>query len=332
MGLCQSITDIEEIPAYLQKGFHLDGMCSYLYQFISSPKGTIMTETAKFDEPKPYTLQVSDDTWASLRLRVDPLARAILEPHRLYIGAGLLCLLLGIALAAVRPDFSLEVDADDDLNASFNSGYYAADDQVAADDDFWKASNVNYNEWQYKNRAVRREKLAWNFGFLLFFAAVIGATGMVSWMMESRNTRVDDFIGEVCGELSGRFEQEGYAIHYNTRIQTEGMVMGHLFPERAICFRELSEEEVRERRSNATYTPPDADPESPAKKTSKKKKKKEAAFGSINVMVPDGFTSGQVVNVMTPSGLPIMVAVPNDILPGQTFPVQIPAQMYRPRK
>ena len=53
----------------------------------------------------------------------------------------------------------------------------------------------------------------------------------------------------------------------------------------------------------------------------------EAAFGSINVMVPDEFTSEQVVNVMTPSGLPIMVAVSNGILPGQTFPVQIPAQI-----
>jgi len=332
MGLCQSITDVEEIPAYLQKGFHLDGMCSYIYQFFSSPKGTLMTETAKFDEPKPYTLQVSDDTWASLRLRVDPLARAILEPHRLYVGAGLLCLLLGVALVAVRPDFKIEEDADDDINASYNGGYYAADDQDGGADDFWQGGDVNYNEWQYKNRAVRREKLAWNLGFGLFFAAVIGATGMVAWMMESRNSRVDAFVGEVCGELSSRFEQEGYAIQYKTRIQEEGAVMGHLFPERAICFRELTEEEVRERRANTTYTPPDADPESPVKKSSKKKKKKEAAFGSINVMVPDGFTSGQVVNVMTPSGLPIMVAVPNDILPGQTFPVQIPAQMYRPRK
>lgn len=329
MGLCTSINDVEEIPAYLQKGAHVDGMANYIYQFFSSPKGTLMTDTAKFDEPKPYSLQVSDDTWASLRLRVDPLAKAILEPHRLYIGACLLCLLLGAALAAVRPDFKMMEQEDDD-NVSYNAGYYADDDQAGAADDFWQASDVDYNEWKYKNKLVAREKLAWNLGFGIFFAAVIGATGVVSWMMECRNKRVDDFIKEVCDELGGRFEQEGYGIRYKTRADEQGMFLGHLVPERVVCFRELTDEELRERRSvQAAYTPPDQDPEAAPKKG---KKKKEAAFGSINVMVPDGFTSGQVVNVMTPSGLPIMVAVPNGILPGQTFPVQIPAQMYRPRK
>ena len=330
MGACTSINDAEEIPAYLQKGAHVDGMGNYIYQFFSSPKGTLMTDTANFDEPKPYSLQVSDDTWASLRLRVDPLAKAILEPHRLYIGACLLCLLLGAALAAVRPDFKMTEDDTDDLNVNYNSGYYHNDDQVAANDDFWKASDVDYNEWKYKNKLVAREKLMWNLGFGIFFAAVIGATGVVSWMMECRNKRVDDFIREVCEELSSRFEQEGYGIHYKTRADEQGMFLGHLVPERVVCFRELTDEELRERRAKTAYAPPDADPESPVKKGIKKKK--EAAFGSINVMVPDGFTSGQVVNVMTPSGLPIMVAVPNGILPGQTFPVQIPAQMYRPRK
>lgn len=329
MGLCTSLLDVEEIPAYLQKGAQVDGMATYIYQFFSSPKGTLMTDTAKFDEPKPYSLQVSDDTWASLVLRVDPLARAILEPHRLYVGACLLCLLLGAALAAVRPDFKIQDDPDDDMNVGYNGGYYAGDD-VAEADDFWQANEVSYNEWKYKNKVVAREKLMWNLGFVILFAVVIGATGVVSWMMECRNKRVDDFIREVCEELGGRFGDEGYSVRYRTRTEEQGLVLGHFAPERAVCFRELSDEEIRERRNNSTYTPPDSDPESPVKKS--KKKKKEAAFGSINVMVPDGFTSGQVVNVMTPSGLPIMVAVPNGILPGQTFPVQIPAQMYRPRK
>jgi len=332
MGLCTSILDIEEIPAYLQKGAHVDHMWRYLYLFFSSPKGTLMTDTAKFDDPKPYSLQVSDDTWASLRLRVDPLAKAILEPHRLYIVAALLCVLLAAALTAIRPDFKMSQDLDDDGNISYNSGYYADDyDQAAAADDLWSGGDVDYNEWKYRNKVVAQEKLLWNLGFLLCFAAVIGATGIVSWMMESRNKRVDDFITEVCDELATRFEQEGYVIRYRTRTEEDGKILGHFFPERAICFRELTDDELRDRRQTNTYTPPSADPESPAQKKDKKKKK-EAAFGSINVMVPDGFTSGQVVNVMTPSGLPIMVAVPNGILPGQTFPVQIPAQMYRPRK
>lgn len=329
MGLCTSILDDEEIPAYLQRGAHVDHMWRYMYLFFSSPKGTLMTETARFDEPKPYSLQVSDDTWASLRLRVDPLAKAILEPHRLYIMAAFLCLLLCAALAAIRPDFKMSQELDDD-NMNYNTGYYADDVQDAADD-FWKGGDVDYNEWKYRNKVVAKEKLMWNLGFALCFAAVLGAAGVVSWMMEDRNTRVDSFIVEVCEELAGRFEQEGYSIRYRTRVEEDGKILSHFFPERAICFRELTDEELRDRRSNVPYSPPNADPESPAQKKDKKKKK-EAAFGSINVMVPDGFTSGQVVNVMTPSGLPIMVAVPNGILPGQTFPVQIPAQMYRPRK
>merc|ERR1712183_762866 len=52
-------------------------------------------------------------------------------------------------------------------------------------------------------------------------------------------------------------------------------------------------------------------------------------YVTINVMVPEGHVPGQVVNVMTPSGLPIMVAVPSGVKPGENFPVQIPAQMYK---
>jgi len=328
MGICHSISIDEEIPAYIQKGVRFDNMGSFFYLFFSSPSGTLMTDSAKFDDPKPQGLQVSDDTWASLRLRVDPLARAIIEPHRLYVGASLLCLLIGLALAAVRPDFKMQEYSDDDANVNYNHGYYADDAVDENLDDFWKNHDVDYNEWEYRNKAVAREKMFWNLGFAAFFLSVIVTTAIVGSMMESRNRRVDAFIKEVCGEICGRFEQEGWAIEYKTRNDTDGWFWGHFVPERAICFHELDEDDLRDRRSSAAYVPPDADPEKPKKA----KKRKEAAFGSINVMVPDGYTAGQVVNVMTPSGLPIMVAVPNGILPGQSFAVQIPAQMYRPQK
>jgi len=328
MGICHSVSVPEEIPAYLQQGFKFDNLGSFFYLFFSSPSGTLMTDSAKFDQPKPYGLQVSDDTWASLTLRVDPLARAIIEPHRLYIGAALLCVLIGLALAAVRPDFKMQEYSDDDANVNYNHGYYADDAVNENVDDFWKNKDVEMNEYDYRNSAVSSEKLLWNVGFAIFFLVVIIATGVVSHMMETRNARVDEFIREVCDEISDRFEQEGYGLVYKTRYDTDGNFWGHVSPERCICFHELDEDELRERRSSAAYTPPSSDPEKPQKP----KKRKEAAFGSINVMVPDGYTSGQVVNVMTPSGLPIMVAVPNGILPGQSFAVQIPAQMYRPQK
>lgn len=62
MRLFQSIPGAEEISVYLQKGAH------------SSPKGILMTKTAKFEQPKPCALLISDDVWNSLRLRVDLLA------------------------------------------------------------------------------------------------------------------------------------------------------------------------------------------------------------------------------------------------------------------
>ena len=108
-------------------------MWSYMYLFFSSPKGTLMIETERFHKPKPYSLQVSDDTWASLRLRVDPLAKAILEPHRFYIMAALLCLLLCAELAAIRPDFKMSQELDGDI-MNYNTGYYADDAQDAAND------------------------------------------------------------------------------------------------------------------------------------------------------------------------------------------------------
>ena len=62
----------------------------------------------------------------------------------------------------------------------------------------------------------------WNLGFALCFAVVLG---VVSWMMEDRNTRVDSFILEVCEELAGRFEQEGYLIRYSTRVEEDGIAL-----------------------------------------------------------------------------------------------------------
>jgi len=41
-------------------------------------------EPARFNFPKPPNLNVSDDSWAALKLRVDNVARSILDPHRYY--------------------------------------------------------------------------------------------------------------------------------------------------------------------------------------------------------------------------------------------------------
>jgi hypothetical protein len=301
---------------YLQKrGVKFSGFTSAFMEFVAGKPGATVTESAKFNEPKPEKLDVSDDSWASLQLRVDPLARAILDPHNLYLGSILLTGLLSAVFFAVKPGFDM-YNGDDDFNTDddFNDKYNNVDD-------YWKYRDVENNQYAYRNGAVARQRLLWAVVFAIAISSVIGFTAVVAYMTESRNSRVDSFIQEVCEEVRDRFEQEGFEIVYRSRIVHEG-ISGHFLPERAIYFRELADDEIGNSRKNDSYQAPGT----------KAKRKKESSFGTINVMVPEGYKPGQVVNVMTPSGLPIMVAVPSGLEPGESFPVQIPAQMYRPRK
>ena len=311
----------EVIPAYLQeRGINIDEFTSVVKAAIAG-NGPIMTETARFDVKKPKGLEVSDDTWASLTTRVDPLARAILDPHNLYLGAGLLVTLISLVFISVKPAPQNLSDLDDFTDDDFNDKYNNVDD-------YWKYNNVESNAYSYTARELARQTLLWIVLFAFTISAALGTVAVIAYMIESRNSRVDIFIYEICDEVAERFEQEGYEIEYKSRIIDEGMA-GHFMPERAIVFMELDDDEVGRRTQNSGYAPPGSlgslsDDSAP--------RKKESSFGTINVMVPDGYMPGQVVNVMTPSGLPIMVAVPSGLQPGESFPVQIPAQMYRPRK
>jgi hypothetical protein len=62
-------------------------------------------------------------------------------------------------------------------------------------------------------------------------------------MMERRNLFVDDQILNICEEIRPRFEQEGYGIHYKTRTSVSGILCGHFYPERVICFKEFNQVE-----------------------------------------------------------------------------------------
>ena len=298
-----------------RKGINFSGFSSAFMEFVAGKSGATVTDSAKFDEPKPKTLDVSDDSWASLQLRVDPLARAVLDPHNLYLGSALLTMILSAVFFAVKPGFEMYVGDDDfSVDDDFNDKYNDVDD-------FWKYRDVENNQYVYRNSDLARKKILWIVMFAVTISAVIGITSIVAYMIESRNSRVDSFITEVCDELKDRFEQEGFELTYKSRIVDEGMA-GHFMPERAVIFRELADHEIGASRKNDTYIAPGTG----------RKRKKESSFGTINVMVPEGYMPGQVVNVMTPSGLPIMVAVPSGLEPGESFPVQIPAQMYRPKK
>jgi hypothetical protein len=312
------------IQAHLQeRGFNFEDFTSAFKELLKN-SNTVVTETARFDGKKPANLEVSDDTWASLTLRVDPLARAVLDPHNLYLGSALLVTLISLVFVAVKPapqalnDID-DFNADDDFNDKYNGV-----------DDYWKYHDVESNAYSYEARELARQTILWIVLFAFTISAAVGTTAVVAYMLESRNSRVDVFIYEICDEVAERFEQEGYEIEYKSRIVDEGAA-GHFMPERAIVFLELDDDELGRRTQNSGYAPP-SNGGMGATSSDGAPRKKESSFGTINVMVPEGYMPGQVVNVMTPSGLPIMVAVPSGLQPGESFPVQIPAQMYRPRK
>lgn len=305
------------IPVHLQKrGLNIDDFTS-AFKAAVSDKVSIITDTARFNGIRPEDLDVSDDTWASLTMRVDPLARAILDPHNLYLGSSLLITMIGLVFFVVKPKPQNLENLDDYVDDDFN-------DKYNKNDDYWKYNDVESNAYSWQARDLARQTILWVVLLCLTISAAIGTAAIVAYMLESRNSRIDVFIYEVCDELADRFEQEGYEIEYKSRIVEEGFA-GHFMPERAIVFQELEDDEVGKRTQHSGYSPPTGN-------MGEQTRKKESSFGTINVMVPDGYMPGQVVNVMTPSGLPIMVAVPSGLQPGESFPVQIPAQMYRPRK
>ena len=52
----------------------------------------------------------------------------------------------------------------------------------------------------------------------------------------------------------------------------------------------------------------------------------EPRTGKIQVMVPEGVSSGQQIQVTTPTGEQLLVAVPPGVAPGQTMEVQLPGK------
>jgi hypothetical protein len=119
-----------DIPAYIQRDD--DYCCGILAQ---------ADEPGSFNQPKPAQLSdLSDDHWASLKLRIDPVARKILDPHRSMFLAGILILLLWSVFRVVKPNLAA-------LEAKYEGKFY--------DDDYYyyntNTNNNNYMEAYYDN-------------------------------------------------------------------------------------------------------------------------------------------------------------------------------------
>jgi len=287
------------------------------FTFCYSPSDEFATSSAEVPEVKPFELQVSDDTWSSLRKRVNQEAETIFDPYKVYVASGILCVIIGVFFQVIKPgqEWDNNMVHDDD---EFYYDYVENDEDT---DDFWQNNDVSANKWKYMYQNKTR---LWTLSILITYLIVLVVTLIVSIWMERFNSLADMRIENICSDLGKIFNEQGYLIMYNTRRNMSGIILGNILRERVICCRLMSDAEHGNKIASATYSPPRSSPGNG--------KDDGSAYGTINVLVPDGFQEGQIINVMTPSGLPIMVAVPSGVNAGKSFKVQIPAQLYNDQK
>lgn len=202
-------------------------------------------EPARFNEPRPYHLQhLSDDSWAALTLRVDPLARKILDIRRMYLGVFVLLLFIVTVFSTTKPTVRMQdLDSfidDDSINKLDDFHLYIGDDD---DED-----DVMMNEIRYRRKELMPKLKIWKamyttIGLLLFISSTIA-----TFFMERRNVTYDEKITDVCAEISPRFKLEGFKVDYRTHPIID-IVSRLFFPERVIVFTKIRETMIEETRS-----------------------------------------------------------------------------------
>ena len=320
----------------------------------------IFNEPASFNEPKPDGLTVSDDTWAALKLRVDPLARHILDPHRSYVGATALASFVALVFLAVRPgwhivDLSSYYDKQNQANGNHNYYYYdnAADQDGSGDGNWYENNNSGasgdvddddaldafydrsrdddyYNndgiddivlaELEYRNEELVHASIAWRIGFIAALSILFVATVTVAVGMELKNSRYDAKIHDVIAEMRQRFVMEGYEIGYRTRTEISGVLLGHLRPQRAIYFKRVDDESVG---GSSMYQPPIATADAPRDPVLSSR----SASGIGTNLSFGGIGrvgSGSSQNVADPNDV-LVVEVPEGKRPGQMLTIMTPA-------
>eukprot|EP00563_Minutocellus_polymorphus_P016219 CAMPEP_0181056666 /NCGR_PEP_ID=MMETSP1070-20121207/19840_1 /TAXON_ID=265543 /ORGANISM="Minutocellus polymorphus, Strain NH13" /LENGTH=409 /DNA_ID=CAMNT_0023136031 /DNA_START=233 /DNA_END=1462 /DNA_ORIENTATION=+ len=319
----------------------------------------VFNEPASFNEPKPVGLDVSDDTWAALKLRVDPLARHILDPHRSYVGAAALGSLVALVFLVVRPgwhivDLSSYYDKQNEANGNHNYYYYdyaaegggdeydnwnnnngasgdAQDDDAldafydrSRDDDYYNNDGIDdivLAELEYRNEELVHASIAWRIGFIAALSILFVATVTVAVGMELKNARYDAKIHDVIAEMRERFEMEGYEIGYRTRTEISGVLFGHLRPQRAIYFKRVDDDDGSVG-GPSIYRPPiatDASRDPVQSSRSASGIGTNLSFGGIGRVGSGGSRSTVVPNDV------LVVEVPEGKRPGQMLTIMTPA-------
>ena len=202
-------------------------------------------EPARFNFPKPPNLNVSDDSWAALKLRVDNVARSILDPHRYYAAGFCVGILITIVFYAIRPGYDRRkihaTISDEDREGMDDDELY--DDYLQ--DDLWEKNHsmddVVAAELSYLNAELDKSLWIWRIGLFVSLMVLSGAVISIAVLMERKNSALDHHIHQAVEEIRPRFEDEGIAVEYRTRwTHQPGMFVlfrKYIRPTRVVIFK-----------------------------------------------------------------------------------------------
>ncbi|KAL7542142.1 hypothetical protein ACHAXR_011566 [Thalassiosira sp. AJA248-18] len=231
-GLVQS----NEIAVYIQRSsFQFDDIIYFLTNI----------EPARFNFPKPPSLRLSDDAWAALQLRVDHVARNILDPHRYYAAAAGVGCLITIVFYAIRPGYDrkrIHATVNDEDKSHVDDEIY--DDYIQ--DDLWERNHsmddVVVAELNYLNAELDKSMWIWRMGLIVSLVVLFGSVIFIAVLMERRNQIIDNHIRQAIEEIRPRVEDEGIAVEYRTRSSQPGMLFclgKYIRPTRVVVFQYL---------------------------------------------------------------------------------------------
>jgi len=269
----------------------------------------LFSEPARFKEPKPPELQpLSDDNWAALIMRIDPLARRLLDPLRIISVSIFLLLVLSCVFMTIRPCLSCTVIQEEEDDNYFNFyDYEEEDDLLQRETNYFKQQIAScfHLQSEFSSKSTEsmfcRQLYKWIVGYLVVVLVIFGVTGLSLKQLSKKNHQIDETIRAACLEMRSRFASEGFCLEYRLKSSR------WFFSERLVVF-------FRGGTSLSTTT----------KTQSHNFYSASRMQHSFFIKVPLGHPPDQPIQVTTPSNQNIMVSIPLGVRPGQQFPVLIP--------
>jgi hypothetical protein len=230
-----------EIAVYLQRPSLLLLRTSLINYFSDSPH---YAYPARFNAIKPPNLRLSDDAWAALKLRADPLAREILDPHRYYVVSLGVAVFVGLVFYAVKPGYDhkrIQMRIGDDATNPEDDDIEVLYDDYFHDDEYARRhalDDVVLAEYEYLNSELDKKIWTWRITLGFTLLVLFGSVLFIAVLMEQRNAMIDDNICSAIEEIRPRVEDEGLAVEYRTRSR-ENSIMKYIRPTRVVVFRYL---------------------------------------------------------------------------------------------